>query len=420
MENELTRPPSSWPSERDSHSESRRPRRWSLFRVARNLFFAAVVLYMAATAFRLYARKYYIFMPSYARWMLTPTPSAGATPTHVFFFVTDHFEPDYDVDRVRRWADRYRALAARHRDSDGRPPQHGWFYPGEQGDPAIFSVLHDMTTAGLGEVELHYHHHYDTLETLRPQLADAIEDFQQYGFLKTRDGQTHFAFIHGNSDLDNSNGPDNCGVSTELRLLRELGSFADFTFPSIYLDSQPPFVNNIYAAKDDDQPKSYSRPLPLSALRDGSADLMIFQGPLLFTPSWKVSHLFLDLEDGDIHPTVQPSAARVDSWIRANVHVAERPDWVFIKVFAHGISSAADEDAIIGSNFDAALSHLEHEYNDGRRYVLHYITARQAYNLARAAADGKRGDPRQYFDSPIPPYAADGVTPYLPALTRSN
>jgi len=39
--------------------------------------------------------------------------------------------------------------------------------------------------------------------------------------------------------------------------------------------------------------------------------------------------------------------------------------------------------------------------------VLHYITAREAYNLARAAADNKSGDPRQYYDYRIPPYLAN-------------
>jgi len=40
--------------------------------------------------------------------------------------------------------------------------------------------------------------------------------------------------------------------------------------------------------------------------------------------------------------------------------------------------------------------------------VLHYVTAREAFNLARAAADGKQGDLRQYYDYLIPPYVADG------------
>jgi len=48
------------------------------------------------------------------------------------------------------------------------------------------------------------------------------------------------------------------------------------------------------------------------------------------------------------------------------------------------------------------------KYNDASRYVLHYVTAREAYNLARAAVDGKTGDPRQYYDYLIPPYQADG------------
>jgi hypothetical protein len=39
---------------------------------------------------------------------------------------------------------------------------------------------------------------------------------------------------------------------------------------------------------------------------------------------------------------------------------------------------------------------------------LHYVTAREAYNLIRAAADGKQGEPRQYFNYVIPPYEADG------------
>jgi len=35
------------------------------------------------------------------------------------------------------------------------------------------------------------------------------------------------------------------------------------------------------------------------------------------------------------------------------------------------------------------------------------VTAREAYNLARAAADGKTGDPRQYYDYVIPRYEAN-------------
>jgi hypothetical protein len=165
-------------------------------------------------------------------------------------------------------------------------------------------------------------------------------------------------------------------------------------------------VNSIYAVRDDAEPKSYDKTLPLTALSDGSADLMIFQGPLIFSKSLNVRHLFLDLDDGDIHANEHASPSRVDRWVRANVHVPKRPDWVFVKLFGHGISTPEEAEAILGEDFDEALTYLEHAYNDGTRYVLHYITAREAYNLARAAAEGATGEPQRYLNAYVKPYRA--------------
>jgi hypothetical protein len=378
--------------------------------VIRLMLLALITLYSLAFGVRVYVRKYYFFLPDYARSVATRPAASGSTPTHVFLLFTDHFEPDYDERRVNDWSRRYAALAARHRDSVGRPPQHTFFYPGEQSSPAIYEALRKMTADGLGEVELHYHHGYDTAQTLRPQLEEAIREFQQYGFLMTADGRTEFAFIHGNSGLDNSNGEWLCGVNDEIRLLHQLGCFADFTFPSVFEDAQPRTVNSIYATRDDDGPKSYDHSLPLTAIRDGTADLMIFQGPIVLEPSLSFRHLFVDVDDGDVHASEHASPARVDRWIRADVHVSQRPDWVFVKLFAHGISTAGDAEACLGADFDEALSYLEHAYNDGTRYVLHYITAREAYNLARAAAEGATGGPEQYLDAYVRPYRAGSRT----------
>lgn len=367
---------------------------------------AAIVLYVGAFAVRIYVRKYYVFLPDYVRWTLTPAPVAGG-PTHIFFLFVDHFEPDRDAARVRAWARRYAALAARHHDSAGRVPQHTFFYPIEQDDPAVMGALADMAASGLGEVEVHFHHDYDTASVFRGKLDRAIRASRPYGFFQTVDGATHFAFVHGNWGLDNSNGPMMCGVDAELRLLHELGCFADYTFPSVFEDSQPPFVNAIYAARDDAEPKSYRRRLPLSAVARGAADLVIFQGPLVFAPSTYATRLFVDLDDGDIHPSGPAAPFRVDRWVRANIHVPERPDWVFVKVFAHGITSPEDEDVVLGPTFDNVLTYLERQYNDGQRYVLHYVTAREAYNLVRAATDGRTGDPQESVDYAIPPYVAN-------------
>jgi hypothetical protein len=375
---------------------------------SRRLLFLAlsiVSLYVVLTAARIYDRKYYVFLPDYIRWAMTPA-DVPAAPTHVFFLFIDHFEPSWSVQRTQEWAARYRVLAARHRDSTGRPTQHTWTYPGEQIEPQILGILHDMMTEGLGEVELHYHHDWDDAHTLANGLGYAIGEFQKYGFLKTVTGQTAFAFVHGNSGLDNADG-ENCGVDDEIKVLRAFGCFADFTYPALYHIAQPPMVNTIYAARDDDQPKSYQTPFPLLDLTTGKADLMIFQGPLVIAPSWNPRRLFLDVEDGNIHPAMPANATRVHRWVNARVHIPERPDWVFIKTWGHSASTRGDMEEFLGPDFDSALTELERNFNDGKRYVLHYVTAREAFNLARAAADGKQGDPRQYYDYVIPPYMAN-------------
>jgi hypothetical protein len=268
----------------------------------------------------------------------------------------------------------------------------------------MLSMLKEPVSKGLGEVELHYHHGGDTEATLRPKLALAIQQFQQFGFLKTVDGRTAWAFVHGNNGLDNSNGPEFCGVDTELRLIHELGGFADFTFPSLYWNSQPEVVNRLFMAIDDPGPKSYARALP----PDAPGDLLIFEGPLVLSPSLSLRHLFVDVDDGNLHGSIPPSPERVDRWIWANVHVSDRPDWVFVKVFTHGAQTPEDIDAIVGPAMDRSLDHLEHRYNDGSQYVLHYVTAREAYNLVRAAASGASGAPEMYMNAVVKPYVADG------------
>lgn len=271
-------------------------------------------------------------------------------------------------------------------------------------------MLGEAVADGLGEVEVHYHHGWDSSETFTQELGAMLVDFQAAGFAKTIDGETKFAFVHGNWSLDNSDGITLCGVNNELEALRRLGAFADFTFPALWDGAQPPIVNAIYAAKDDDQPKSYRHPLPITALRDGMADLMIFQGPLVLFPSKSVTRLFWDIEYGNLHEANVASPARVERWVQANVHVPGQPAWVFIKLFSHGISSAGDEESNVGASFDKALTHLEQRYNDGQRYVLHYVTAREAYNVARAAAEGATGNPRDFVDRYVAPYVAGSAS----------
>jgi len=374
-------------------------------RYLRQSLLLLIALYLAAATYRIFERKYDVWLPGYIRWS-TETPEPRRSPVHVFFLYADHFEPSTDARRMERWTTGYPPLADRHRDSTGRPAQHTWFFPGEQPNDEYMASLRELASRGYGEVELHYHHGPDTEASVREKYREAIQYFQRWGFLKTTDGQTRFAFVHGNWALDNSGEPRYCGVNRELRILRELGCFADFTFPAIWQVAQPSVVNTIYMATDDSSPKSYASGQPVRSGGPLYGDLLMFQGPLMITPSLSIRRLFIDVEDGNIHPTVPLTTARVDLWVRAGIHVKGRPDWVFVKVHGHGASSESDVEESLGPHFDQALSHLESRYNDGVQYVLHYVTAREAYNLVRAAVAGEKGDPARYYDWIVKPYTA--------------
>src|SRR5712692_10476761 len=284
-------------------------------RLVRRLLLLALLLYLGAGAFRIVYRKYYVWLPGYLSWM-TQNERPASGPTHVFFFFADHFEPGTNYAVVQHWLDRYPKIADRHRDSTGRPWQHTWFYHAEQPIDRNMTALQQLVRGGYGEVELHLHHGNDNNETGRARLQQSVTYLLKFDFLKTIDGKTHFAFIHGVWGLDNSNGPALCGVNRELAILRDLGCFADYTFSSIWWNSQPPSVNNIYMATDDDGPKSYARGTPLKVGRMPEGDLMIFQGPLLFLRDFKPSRLYrslgMEVENAEIHAAIPVTPARID------------------------------------------------------------------------------------------------------------
>jgi len=67
-------------------------------------------------------------------------------------------------------------------------------------------------------------------------------------------------------------------------------------------------------------------------------------------------------------------------------------------------------DTLLGQPMDKAFSHLETQYNDGVKWKLHYVSAREMYNIVKAAEVGKAGDPGQYRDFVIPRPAYKSAT----------
>lgn len=360
-------------------------------------------------AFVLYRRNAHIWLPDL---LARDRQRVEGRPVHVLFCFVDHFEPmwggaDYatERERVTRWRNEYPLLADRHADAEGRPPQHTFFYPQEEYRPEHLEALAQLCRRGFGEVELHLHHDNDTADGLRHKLSGFLQQLDRNHRLVPRhpDGRYAWSFIHGNWALDNSRRDGRwCGVDNELSVLAEQGCYADFTLPSAPSDTQTRFVNRIYYATGrEGHRKSHDTGEVVRAGRAGKGDLMIIQGPLLFNWRQRKFGILPRIENSDIRRSMPPTPERVDLWIKAGITVPGRPDWLFIKIHTHGTQDG-DMDVLLGEPMDRAFSYLESRYNDGERYQLHYVTAREMYNIVRAAEAGKSGNPAEYRDFVIP------------------
>jgi len=324
-------------------------------------------------------------------------------PKHIIVLFVDHFELAGKEPRLSKWLDRYPVLASRHKDADGRFPQHTWFYALDLMREDELALMRSLVDGGFGELELHLHHHFDTAESFYTKLSDGLDIFKKYGYMRPINNEKPgcFGFIHGNWSLDNSCGDALCGVNNEIELLQQAGCYADFTFPALYSKAQPPIINSIYYSVDDGNPASYFKGRRAEVgIIPSYKEFMIFEGPLAINwYDWRyIWHPII--EHGEIGITASHGdTKRIDAWVRQNIHVKGRSDWIFVKVFCHG---GQDYDAVLGEATDRMFTYFESRYNDGNKYKLHYVTAREAFNIVRASESGLSGDPNQFRDFIIP------------------
>jgi len=327
--------------------------------------------------------------------------------TDIFLCIADHFEPEHgEVDlgvqrgRVAEWVERYPAVAKRFADSNGRPPQHTFFFPEEAYRPELLDPLAELCRQGFGDVEIHLHHDHDTASALRDRLGTFTEAlFHKHGLLRRRrDGAIIFGFVHGDWALDNAR-PDgrSCGINNEITVLLEAGCYADFTLPAAPDPSQTRTVNSIYYAVDDPaRPRSHEFGVPVRAGAQPTANgLLMVQGPLMFDMRRRIWGIFPGLENGalDSSDAHLPTLERFVSWVDAGVSVEGRPEWIFVKIYTHG---AIEHNAavLLGPEMAAFHTDINRAFNDGVRYRLHYVTAYEMATLVKAAEAGLTGAPR--------------------------
>lgn len=335
---------------------------------------------------------------------------------HIIICICDHFDfgssgaySPGEENILKIWEEKYPELSEKHKDSNGVRLKHTWFFPSHYHRGDYLERLVKLCSKGCGEIEMHLHHDHippvpDTSETVRKKIRDCINDYSKFGVFCLPNGEKTFGFIHGDWALDNSRGGKYCGVNDEIKILAEEGCYADFTFPSLH-EAQPSKINAIYYVQDDPlKPKSYNMGIDVKVRGRASGDLMLIQGPLglRFKKKWGVP-FFPAIESAELQGNSILTMKRVSAWLKANIHVKGKPEWIFVKLHTHGAMKQNFEHNF-GEMADKFFTDLEKTYNDPKNGYLHYVTSREMYNIIKAAEAGESGNPDDYRDYSIPKY----------------
>jgi hypothetical protein len=343
-------------------------------------------------------------------------------PLHLLLCIADHYEPCVDraspavaAGRVERWVTEYPRLFGELRDSDGRPPRHTFFIPQDEYVPEHVDGIVQLCRSGYAEVEVHLHHDHDSAEGLRHKLLSFKQTLaERHGLLARRrdTGAAAYAFIHGNWALDNSR-PDGrwCGVNNELDVLCETGCYADFTLPSAPSPTQTRKINSIYYAVDDPgRPRSHDTGSDVGRGPRPEGSLMLIQGPLMLNWADRKWGLLPRIENGNLQASQPPDVRRLDRWLRARVQVPTRPDWFFVKLHTHGAKDS-NLNALLGEPMRRFHEGLARRKAEDPNFHFHYVSAREMYNLVRAAEAGWTGSVEAARDYELTFGPGESLTP---------
>jgi hypothetical protein len=333
--------------------------------------------------------------------------SNGSNKPSVIFLVANHWEPgtgQQAIPRVENWMKMARETGNAIRDVDGMPFRHTNFYPAEQYERPLLEMLSQLQAEGFGEVEIHLHHGVDkpdtaentkrALEVFRDTLAEEHKCLSR----ESEDGPTMYGFVHGNWALANSSGGRWCGVDSEMQILADTGCYADFTLPSVPHQAQVPKINSIYSCGHPLNERKPHRSGPTVSVGSRPQLPIIFGGPLVFNWTRRIKSIPVPrVDDGVLAQNYAMDLSRFRRWFNARVSVAGRPEWVFVKLYSHGFFDW-DQDAMIGAGLRRFMGDiLDYSAKTGE-FNVYFASAREAFNMVMAAADGHSGSPGDYRD----------------------
>jgi len=331
----------------------------------------------------------------------------------VVITIADHFEPAWNdgaflskkeqVEQLRKYYAMARETGNAVCDVDGTKFRHTNFYPAEQYDPDILDIMAEMQAEGLGETEVHLHHgdpgtdNSEYLQSILSEFRDTLAERHQLLSRLENDPNPKYAFVHGNLALGNSCKGQHCGVENEFEILRDTGCYMDLTLPSAPDPSQMPMLNMLYEAAGDlsrSVPHRSGKRFEVGSSMPGSP--LLLTGPLVFYFPKRFGGLPLPrLDDGVLAANQPYSLSRFDRWMSANVTVAGRSDVVFLKLYCHAFFDY-DQSHSIGEEAARFFGEVVERGAKTGKYSVHFASAREAYNIAMAVAQNKRGDVNEY------------------------
>jgi hypothetical protein len=117
----------------------------------------------------------------------------------------------------------------------------------------------------------------------------------------------------------------------------------------------------------------------------------MIQGPLILNWKCRKWGIAPRIENACIQGNQPPSEHRLGLWLKARIQVPTRPDWYFVKLHTHG-APESNQRVLLGSPMSAFHQLLARRSSEDRSFKFHYVTAREMFNLARAAEAGWTGD----------------------------
>ena len=102
------------------------------------------------------------------------------------------------------------------------------------------------------------------------------------------------------------------------------------------------------------------------------------------------------IDDGALGPKLPLTLERFERWRGAHIVNAGRPTG-FYQLYSHWFFEW-DQDAMIGEQMRRFMSEVLEFADRSGNLKIHFATAREAFNMAMAAVDGRSGNPHEYRD----------------------